>query len=95
MNKAFCGLGRKVASIASSLAMEPSGSGGPWGRPFLVMKAKLRGSSPTVSRQSALLNVGNKKSPTMVGVAKLAFRLSIVMAASQCVGSALVTHPGA
>src|SRR3954447_14001690 len=49
MNRSRCGSGVYVAAVAWT------GAGGACGRPLLVMKAKLTGSTPTALRQAALL----------------------------------------
>ena len=56
-----------------------SGAGGACGTPLFVMKAKLAGSRPTVSRQSALLTV-----PVFWSW----LRLKIAIAAHHCFGVA-------
>src|SRR6266581_782230 len=74
MNKSLLGSGVKVASV------ESTGLAGACATPFLVMKAKLTGSTPTLLRQSALL---------FAPVFWFWLKLSIVSAAHHCVASQL------
>jgi hypothetical protein len=84
MNRSLAGSGVKAARVRSS------GAGGAWGWPLRVMKAKLAGSIPTVSRQSALL---------ATPVFWLELKLKMAMAAHHLVASQLLpfsndTQPG-